>query len=375
MREPVIDGPIFTSFQSEQQDYSAETRNCSINTVRRLLNQPTESARPGMLLGKIQSGKTRAFLGVIAIAFDSGYDVAIVFTKGTRALTKQTVARLNKDFRLSIKNELVLVYDIKTMPDNLSSWELARKLVIVCKKEDDNLNKLTTTLLDTYQELSQRRLLIIDDEADFASIGYRRGDDGIEANVIPTQMDRLRQSLQQDSFLQVTATPYSLYLQPEDITIPATQEVFKPVRPAFTELVPIYDSYIGGEFYFEESQNPNSTASLLHIPITPHELALLRMPNSRSFNGEEWLTSPEINFISRSIVTFIVWSWTRRWQEQQNGNQRRRYSFIVHTEIKRNAHEWQATIVYNIKNSLKEALQNNKPLVNKLISDAYNDLK
>src|SRR5262249_50735992 len=155
----------------------------SVSVVRRLLNQPTESERPGMLLGKIQSGKTRAFLGVIAIAFDSSYEVAIVFTKGTRALTKQTVARLNTDFRLSIENELLLVYDIKTMPDNLSIWELDRKLVIVCKKEDDNLNKLTTTLLDTYPGLSEKRLLIIDDEADFASIGYRRGDDGIEANV------------------------------------------------------------------------------------------------------------------------------------------------------------------------------------------------
>ena len=37
----------------------------------------TSSDRPGILLGKIQSGKTRAFLGVIAEAFDNGYDIAV----------------------------------------------------------------------------------------------------------------------------------------------------------------------------------------------------------------------------------------------------------------------------------------------------------
>jgi len=52
-----------------------------------------------MLLGKIQSGKTRAFIGVIALAFDNDYDIAIILTKGTKVLAQQTYERLVDDFK------------------------------------------------------------------------------------------------------------------------------------------------------------------------------------------------------------------------------------------------------------------------------------
>ena len=60
--------------------------SCIEQTVSKLAAQDTSSKRPGILLGKIQSGKTRAFIGVIALAFDQGYDIAIILTKGTKAL-------------------------------------------------------------------------------------------------------------------------------------------------------------------------------------------------------------------------------------------------------------------------------------------------
>lgn len=46
----------------------------SASSVVDQLDTADDPNRPGMLLGKIQSGKTRAFLGVIARAFDRGYD-------------------------------------------------------------------------------------------------------------------------------------------------------------------------------------------------------------------------------------------------------------------------------------------------------------
>ena len=53
-------------------------------TVAKLEAESTSTKRPGMLLGKIQSGKTRAFLGIIARSFDRGYDVAVILTKGNQ---------------------------------------------------------------------------------------------------------------------------------------------------------------------------------------------------------------------------------------------------------------------------------------------------
>jgi|SRR5579872_2269716 len=45
---------------------------CIDRVVKQLEDTSTTGDRPGILLGKIQSGKTRAFVGVIARAFDRG---------------------------------------------------------------------------------------------------------------------------------------------------------------------------------------------------------------------------------------------------------------------------------------------------------------
>lgn len=368
------DGPIFTAFKATQQNYSPTTEACSLRTVDNLLTVATTSDRPGMLLGKIQSGKTRAFVGAIAIAFDSGFDMAIVFTKGTKALTRQTLARLRSDLRDSIDNEQVIVHDIRSLPDNLSNYELGQKLVIVCKKEDDNLAALFDAVTDTYPELAARQMIVIDDEADFASIGYRRTAAGIEANVIPTQIDQLRQALTNAKYLQVTATPYALYLQPDEIVLPANGMVFRPVRPAFTELVPIHPNYIGGEFYFEESQDPASVASLLHVQVDPNELQILKRPDRRRFRIEDALTSDAISGIRRAIVGFLVGGWIRRWQQRQSNERVERYSFIVHTETGRAAHDWQVQVVLAIVDQLRTAATENPTLVRQLLQDAHADL-
>ncbi|MGB7628173.1 MAG: hypothetical protein WBL75_16030, partial [Candidatus Acidiferrum sp.] len=93
----VLDGPIYKAFLSGK-DYSAETKRCIDSTVARLLETTTTVDRPGMLLGKVQSGKTRTFLGILALAFDNGFDWAVVLTKGTIALTEQTLERLHREF-------------------------------------------------------------------------------------------------------------------------------------------------------------------------------------------------------------------------------------------------------------------------------------
>ncbi len=336
-------GPVFTQLQAQlaAQAIAGDLLTVCDDSVDQLLAQATQSARPGMLLGMIQSGKTKAFIGVLGLAFDNGFDHAVVFTKGTKALARQTVARLRRDLRLAIEQELVSVYDIMTLPDSLSPWELERKLVLVCKKEDDNLEALTDVLTQQYPDLAGKRLLLIDDEADLASIGYRRAQGVIEMNVIPTQLSGLRDSLTNASYLLVTATPYALYLQPEEIQIPSNQQVFQPIRPAFTELVPVHAAYIGGEFYFEQSQIPGTVASFLHVEVNPPELVVLRTPNSPQLNLADILTSSAITALRRSIITFIVGGTVRRWQQQQVGEPPRRYSFIVHTETRNAAHTWQ----------------------------------
>src|SRR5262249_22402567 len=100
------------------------------DTVAKLSDETTSVRSPGVLLGKIQSGKTRAYLGIIARAFDRGYEIAIILTKGTKSLARQTLSRAKEDFSEFIEADQVQVYDIMSLPD-LTPYELGQKLVFV----------------------------------------------------------------------------------------------------------------------------------------------------------------------------------------------------------------------------------------------------
>src|SRR5271170_7843004 len=125
----------------EARNDSPELQEC-IEKVVTQLDHADNIDRPGLLLGKIQAGKTNAFLGIIAKAFDRGYDIAIVLTKGTKTLAQQTVKRIGRDFAEFIDLDEILLFDIKTAPDQLTRSELNRKLVIVSKKEVRNLARI-----------------------------------------------------------------------------------------------------------------------------------------------------------------------------------------------------------------------------------------
>lgn len=372
-------GPVFTQLQAQlaekQQAIADDLLEVCDNTVDQLVAQATQSAHPGMLFGMIQSGKTKAFIGVLALAFDNGFDHAVIFTKGTNALAEQTVVRLRRDLRGAVERDLLRVYDVMGLPDALTPWQLGRKLVLVCKKEDDNLRALTRLLTQRYPALAGRRMLIIDDEADMASVGYRRTANGIEANVIPTQMNDLRDSLANASYLLVTATPYALYLQPDEIQIPANQLVFNPIRPAFTQLVPGHDAYIGGEYYFETSQVAGTVASFLHVDVDPAELLVLKRPNTPELDLANVLTSDSIRALRRSIVTFVVAGIIRQWQRAQAGQVPRRFAFIVHTETRNAAHTWQGNVISELIVRLRQEAGANMGAITPMIGDAYGDLQ
>lgn len=53
----------------------------------------------GMLVGKVQSGKTTVFSGVIAHYFDKGYDLCIILTSNENLLNNQTNDRMHQIFR------------------------------------------------------------------------------------------------------------------------------------------------------------------------------------------------------------------------------------------------------------------------------------
>jgi len=355
---------------TEKREDTAALIQCMEDTVKKLLENETSSNNPGILLGKIQSGKTRAFIGIMALAFDKGYDVAIILTKGTKALVKQTVQRMEKDFSSFIQDDQAEVYDIMFMPDNLTKYEKNKKLIVVAKKEVNNMRRLLDKLANIYPDLREKKILIIDDEADFASISFRKHAEAVEMGRISAQIDELRNIVKEVDYLQVTATPYSLYLQP---TLAEDDIEFLPKRPSFTVLVPEHANYIGGQFYFDDSNNEDSIAFNIYEEVSVEERDILKKNDARRFKLEDALFSDKISSLRKAIMNFIVGSSIRHLQQSSQGKRPQKYAFVAHSEISRASHAWQAEIIEALKARLTEAAMQEETVIYSLINDSYKD--
>ena len=119
-------------FSVKKEEYNEKTLQCIKETVAKL---EEIDDRPLMMLGKIQSGKTKSFIGVISLAFDNGYDLAVVLTKNSNALAQQTTSRMKDEFREFKDDDIIDIFDIMCMPPNMSKFELDKKMIIVVKKK------------------------------------------------------------------------------------------------------------------------------------------------------------------------------------------------------------------------------------------------
>jgi Z1 domain/Type III restriction enzyme, res subunit len=351
-----------------------ELREKVEEVVEKLLKEATSTKRPGILLGRVQSGKTRAYLGAIARAFDKGYDIAIILTKGTKSLAEQTFSRVKEDFGEFEAADQVEIFDILSIPE-LTPYELTHKLILIVKKEDDNLRRLLRFFQEGYPELQNRSVLIIDDEADLASISGRRVNGIASSGIIAQQIDKLRDSVTNSAFLQVTATPYSLYLQPEESVFANGTQLFKPKRPAFTVILPTHGKYVGGDEYFEKSTDADSPAFYFFREVPMQERDALKREDRRRLQIDRVLTEKNAAVLRDAIVTFLVGGAIRRLQQKSAGQRPQKYSFLFHTEQSRSSHEWQERVAAATRDALVDQAQADSPLFNELIRAAFFDLQ
>ncbi|MBP6611174.1 MAG: DEAD/DEAH box helicase family protein [Paludibacter sp.] len=358
------------------KNYNAELQSCIEQSVEYLLNPiSTNANNPGMLLGKIQSGKTRTFVGIIALAFDKGFDSCVVFTKGTNALAVQTVMRLKSDFEDFIDNEAytmgeescdVQINDIMSISRFTQNEINTQKHIIVCKKESNNLARLLS-LFENHPLMKSKKVLIVDDEADFASFGFSTKEGVAKQNKISQQIDTLRGLLPYYRYLQVTATPYSLYLQPQG-EIELESGRVSPIRPEFTVLVPIHDRYVGGEQYFDDSENQNSMYAHLFERVNATELDVLGNKDMRYLKGV--LTSPNLHSFRSSFVNYMV-AGAIRIIQQRIENKRYKSSFIIHTEIAKGNHKWQYDLLQSLIAKLKASIEAKSEIFEEFVFEGY----
>ena len=210
------------------------------------LQDPLENQswdRRGLVMGHVQSGKTGNYTGVICKAADAGYKVIIVIAGLTNNLRKQTQSRIDSGFigfdtktqnSARKKYKGVGLINRKKQPASftttVSDFQLsaARTLsiplgalkepaVIVVKKNSRTLLTLLNYLKTVNSKFGGKipePLLIIDDEADNASINIKYGKSEISA--INGRIRELMELFQRSCYIGYTATPFAnVFIDPD----------------------------------------------------------------------------------------------------------------------------------------------------------------
>ncbi|MEU0391297.1 Z1 domain-containing protein [Streptomyces sp. NPDC006208] len=180
----------------------------SSTRVVSLLNHPKEKAfsTRGLVVGYVQSGKTTNFTSVMAKAADRGYKLFIVLAGIHNGLRRQTQARLVQQLvepNPSMWSQLTgLDKDFTPQENPASYFGKSNKTRVVCvvKKNATVLRKLARWLEKASDYLEDCPALIIDDEADQATVATK--------SINPLILD-IMGSLPRCAYVGYTASPFA----------------------------------------------------------------------------------------------------------------------------------------------------------------------
>jgi hypothetical protein len=251
----------------------SDERDNLINETTEILSQCVNpvnkiGSTTGIAIGYVQSGKTMSFTTLTALALDNGFRIVIYFAGIKVNLLEQTTKRLKKDLHTESDNaRFFKVYQSPTVADNVhgkiqSALRLNHKpaVLITVLKHYKHIEELTRIFRtpEVRDELGNNGVLIIDDEADQASLNtYARRNsksedwEDDEFSSTYSSILNLRASISNHSYIQYTATPQGpLLINIMDLLSPKFHVVLTPGK-----------SYTGGKTFFE-----NNTDLIFTIP-------------------------------------------------------------------------------------------------------------
>ena len=211
-----------------------------------LLGDSTQKApykRRGLCIGDVQSGKTSTYIGLINKAADINYRVIILLTGTIEKLRRQTQQRIDEGFigldsyAFTLEKDSVQV-GVGAIDPSTSGWAVtsttsdfnaatAKKIVgklssisspviFVLKKNKSVLEKLEHWLrfynANKATKTIDLPMLLIDDEADNASVNTKKDD----VTAINKGIRKLLALFEQRNYVGFTATPYAnVFIDPD----------------------------------------------------------------------------------------------------------------------------------------------------------------
>jgi len=330
-----------------RMDYEIDVLDRSSNRVLAHLedpNLPKGFNVRGLVAGYVQSGKTQNFSALIAKAVDAGYKIVIVLSGLHNSLRQQTQFRLQRDLghedtRGVGPPEASKVWVWMTNdqlngdfnPAGINAGVLVgnNNVILVVKKNKSRLDRLINWMQNKVPE--KVPVLVIDDEADLASIntgGNRSGfepdpdqtdltpddvdgdftleglSDELDPSAINMRVRKLIGLFSRCSYVAYTATPFAnVLIDPNAIDHEAGHDLF-PRSFIISLPKPPGSLYVGTERLFGRDQLPgdvDDVEGMDLIKIVPdHEVPLL-IPPRRS--PEEPTVTPSLQ---RALRDYLV---------------------------------------------------------------------
>lgn len=246
----------------------------------RIISKTTPISRPefqcrGLVVGYVQSGKTANFTAVAARAADVGYRLIIVLSGIHDSLRNQTQKRLDLELVGTGVDWITLTDEASDFrePEVADGFASSGTVLIVAKKITPILKRLNQWFSKLEGRLADIPVLLIDDEADQASINTRgnRSDPSIDVDTAPDEdtapsltnaliRDILRK-IPRATYIAYTATPFANILIDPDASDNQVGEDLFPKD--FVVQLPRPDGYTGTEELFGASAQDRNVLRLV----------------------------------------------------------------------------------------------------------------
>ncbi|WP_127476092.1 Z1 domain-containing protein [Microbacterium sulfonylureivorans] len=309
-----------------------ETLDEQTDLIVDLVGDPQKPApwrRRGLAIGEVQSGKTSSYIGVLAKAIDYGYKIIVVIGGHTEDLRRQTQARLDSDLTgvdsAYLADNIIVETDVarigigrvdQTLSSSVNVLTTTRSdfsahskragnvalggetpTIFVIKKNAKVMQNLATYLRAHIPNwANQPPLIVIDDEADWASINVNSRDD---VSAVNQAIRDILAASNRNSYLGITATPFA--------NVFIDDEVEEDIFPRdYILALESPSNYQGVGKYFSDASHPALVSDVADT------LTAIPYSHKRTLQVSELPDS-----IRRAIATFFVGTAIRRERDGQ----------------------------------------------------------
>lgn len=269
--------------------------------------RPGSWSRKGLVIGQVQSGKTGQYIGLAAKAVDAGYRLIVVLAGIHDDLRSQTQLRVDEGllgfdtqhYRRSNevgKSRLIGAgrmpgakkLDIASPTNSTAKGDFGKKtashtnfplgsfpVVLVVKKHWKLLEYVRNWVIDVHgtedengkKVVKDLPLLVIDDEADNASIDTTKDDDADPTKTNAAIRD-LVNAFDQSAYVGYTATPFAnIYINPEANNEKVGEDLFPA---SFIRSLPSPSNYLGPERVFGLQVDDDDEEDTPPLPLVRH---------------------------------------------------------------------------------------------------------